>query len=120
MGPLHILTATIPGGQAASNAVRLDHGEVLVGIIMPSGWDAAFIGLDSTIDGSAFYPVKGTFYGGSFDFVKISVEASRHIVLDPLVTTGLRWFRLRSIDATGNAVGQSASRTITLIAARIP
>jgi hypothetical protein len=87
---------------------------------MPSGWDAAFIGLDSTIDGSAFYPVKGTFYGGSFDFVKISVEASRHIVLDPLVTTGLRWFRLRSIDATGNAVGQSASRTITLIAARIP
>jgi hypothetical protein len=119
MGPLNFKTVTIPSGQALSDTVKLNHGEVPIGLIMPSAWDTAVVGFQVTTDGTNYYNVKGTPYGGTYGFIYQSVDAGSYVVIDPVLTPGLRWFRLRSMSTSGTDVAQTGSRTITIACARI-
>jgi hypothetical protein len=118
MGPLNFQTVVIPSGQAVSSAIKLNHGEIPIGLIMPSAWDSAVIGFQVTRDGTNFYNVKGSPYGGTYGFISQAVDPNVYVVIDPVLTRGLRWFRLRSMTSAGADVNQTASRTITVVSAR--
>jgi hypothetical protein len=118
MGPISFHTVVIPSGQSVSSTVRLNHGEVLIGLIMPSGWDSAVIGFQVTRDGTNFHNVKGSPYGGTYGFISQAVDPNSYVVIDPVLTRGLRWFRLRSMTALGADVNQTANRTIVIVSAR--
>lgn len=121
MGPLNIKTLVIPAGSAVSTeAIKLNHGEVVIGIIMPTSWTDSLIGFQSTTDGTDFRNVKISAYGGPYDLVKVSVDPGSWVVIDPVLTPGLRWFRIRSMDALGNNVNQAAEREVRIVAARVP
>lgn len=118
MSPTHFIPVTIPSGQSTSAAVKLDHGEVLVGIRMPAAWTSASISLEATVDGTNFQPVKLSPYGGTYGLLRIQVDAGSWVVIDPVLVIGIRWFRLRAVDSNGNPVNQAASRTLELVATK--
>lgn len=118
MSPTHLIPVTIPAGQSASEAVKLDPGEVLVGLRMPAAWTTASVSLEATVDGTNFLPVKLSPYGGNYGLLRIQVDAGSWVVVDPVLVIGIRWFRLRSVDSNGNPVNQAADRVIGLVATK--
>jgi hypothetical protein len=104
-----VLIAT---GTALSAEVDLGN-KILVGIAMPSGWDAAALTFQGSIDGGNTW-LELTSTGGTA--VSFTVAAGQFIVVDPTLWRGINAIKLRS-GTSGAPVNQTANRTLTLITA---
>jgi Na+-transporting methylmalonyl-CoA/oxaloacetate decarboxylase beta subunit len=105
--PLANPVATILSGASQSQGVYLGVGE-LIGIQMPTGWDAADITILGSADGVTYQQMKDT----SATEVDYKAAASLYVLL----ATPLRcpWIIVRS--GTGAVpVNQSANRLLTLV-----
>lgn len=103
-------TATIASGASLSGEVKLSPGETLIGLEMPSGWDAASITFQQVVD-----PTSSTFlnvYDDSGEFTISSAAASRFILVPSGV--GFSRFKIRS-GTSGTPVNQTASRVINIV-----
>jgi hypothetical protein len=110
--PINIdrIDVTIASGQSLS--ARVDLGaKVLVGIAMPTDWDAAALTFQVSQDGSETWLEHTTSAGNAVSF---TVDAGQYIAVDPVLWRGVNAVRLRSGTAV-TPVNQSANRTLTLI-----
>jgi hypothetical protein len=100
------------GGSVASG---LDtSGRAIVGIQMPSGWTAAKLGFEVSLDGVTWQ----TAYDNGGNLEQATVDASRFICIPLTDAIFAPFVRLKSVDASNVAVVQSAARTLTLILRR--
>ncbi len=105
------VVATIPISTALSDVIDLGAGTI-VGIIMPSAWDAAAITLQTKMTEAG---TLANVYDKSGSEYSITVAASSHVILDPTILRGLgRYVKLRSGTAA-LAVNQTAARSITVL-----
>lgn len=99
---------TIAAGQSESSALEL-LSETLVGIYMPSAWDAADLAFLASHDGQNFVDL--------YDFgAPLSVQASadQYIALDIAKFVGAAYVKVRS-ESGGSPVNQSAERVLTAV-----
>lgn len=104
-------TATIAINTALAAAVDLGMNR-LVGIVMPSGWDAAAITFQASVDGTTYYDV----YSSGGTELNFTVAASRFVNVDPTTLRGWRYVKVRS-GTTGVPVNQTAARAVQLVTA---
>lgn len=107
-----VFDVLIADGASLSDIVDLK-GYTLVGIQVPSGWDAADITFQASGMGSAFndlYTSDDTEYA-------IEAAASRYIAIPYADFVGLRFLKVRS-GTTGSPVNQSGAVTLSLIGVR--
>jgi hypothetical protein len=102
-------TVTISSGGSLSAAIDLAN-QGLVRIVMPAGWDAAVITLQSSFDGVTYNNLYDQ-WGGEYT---IQAAASRSIVLVPADFVAMRYIKLRS-GTSGTPVNQTADRIITIL-----
>lgn len=110
---LRQFTATIADGTSLSAAVDLD-GYSLVGLYVPSGWNAA----DITLQSEPAAAEEGTYlnvYDASDNELTIQAGASRFILLDPSLYISIRRVKVRSGTA-GSPVNQTGDVDVTLLA----
>ncbi|MEN6533797.1 MAG: hypothetical protein ABFD89_09060 [Bryobacteraceae bacterium] len=106
-------TVTIAAGGSVSTVASLA-GCTVAGILMPTTaqeWTAANVGIQATIDGTNYYDTWDR-YGAKNGIV---AAANRWIDLQPSDTWGYFAIKLTSIDSSGNAVAQTAARTLKVI-----
>lgn len=103
-------TALILSGASLSSAVSTGQAGFF-GIQMPSGWTAAGLSMQGSVDGNTWSEI--VFYDGT---PLAWVVAASQIVLpqSPAQLLGLNWFKFRS-GTVGAPVNQGADRTITLL-----
>lgn len=101
-------TCLIANGQSVSTAPLLG-GRIITGVYMPSGWTAAGLSFQVSIDGSAWASV----YTATAEFVA-TVAAGLYIAIDPMIFRGATHVRLRS-GVVALPVAQLADRTVTLM-----
>lgn len=99
----------IPANAALSDAIDLD-GVTLVGIQMPSAWDAANLTFQVSVDGSTF----ANLYDQAGSEVTVNASAGRYIVVDHLTFLGIRYLKVRS-GTSAAPVNQTASRVLTVV-----
>ncbi len=104
--------ATIAAGASLSGAVYLGHG-VLVGIQMPTAWDAATLSFQASVDGVIFQDVYD-FQGAE---VVVQAAASRFVTIDEF--QGAPWIKIRS-GTTGSPVNQTLASIITPVVQKLP
>lgn len=107
------ISATVPEAGSLSPEVNL-HGKALVGIIVPSTWDAADITFQAASVGGGTY---NNVYDDDDNEVTVQAAASRHILFDEDMTSrfrGANWIKVRSGTA-GSPVSQTTAETVTLI-----
>jgi len=105
------VVATIPVNTALSDVIDLGAGSI-VGIIMPSGWTAAAITLQTKTTSTG---TLANVYDKAGSEYTIVAAASSHIILDPTALRGLgRYVVLRSGTAA-LAVNQTSARTLTVL-----
>lgn len=107
--PLCTQTATIPNGGSLSGAIDLG-GTALVGIQMPSGWDAAALTFQASADGITFAEL----YDAAGNVRSLTTAASHSLYLVPSEWLGIRYLKVRS-GTSGSPVNQTADRALTLI-----
>jgi hypothetical protein len=107
-----LFTATIALGESLSEAVDLQ-GYTLVGLITPSGWDAADITLQAD-PGAADAGTFANVYNVDDSEHTIEAAASRHILLDPSIYVSIRRVKIRS-GTSGSPVNQADAVSVTLI-----
>ena len=105
---LETKTVTIASGASLSGAVDLG-GRKLVAIVMPSGWTAAALTFQASVDGANYYNV----YDGSTER-SVAVDADYYSMLAIGDYVGVRYLKVRSGTAA-SAVNQGADRTLTLV-----
>ena len=104
------LTATIASGASLSAAVNVSRSNV-IGIIMPTGWTAAALTFQASIDGDNFFDL----YDQAGTETNIPTAASRFVGgLDALNFGSFNYLKVRS-GTTGTPVNQAASRELTLV-----
>lgn len=103
-------TATIAAAASLSGAVHLE-GLALAALIVPSGWDAADITFQASIDGTNWFNVHEA---GSDTEVTVQAGASRYIALSPDSFRGIQRVKVRS-GTSGSAVNQADEVTLTLV-----
>lgn len=108
------VTDQITGGQPFSVGFK-PNGNEIVGLIMPSAWDAAAITLQGSRDGTTWTNLHDT--AGSE--ISLQAAASRYIVIAPTLLPGLEWIRARS-GTSGTPVAQIVNRTLTWMARSRP
>jgi hypothetical protein len=102
---------TILNGQSVSNSVPLDYREWL-GFVMPSGWTAAGITFQASIDNGATWVDAYDENGSEITF---TVGASRYVLFSqPVKFFGSKLVRLRS-GTSGTPVNQGADRVIRIL-----
>lgn len=106
---LHVLTATIPAGQATAD-VDLGHQYTLIAIVMPDAWNAADLTFQASADGATWQNVYDQF-GGE---VMVMAAAGRWITIEPASFAGVRHLRVRS-GTSAVPVNQTANRTLTFV-----
>lgn len=104
------ITVTFTGGGSISTVASLQTCTA-VGIITDAAWTTASIALTASVDGTNYYTVYDQF--GSL--VSLAAASSRWIALSPSDTWGFRYIKLASVDGSGNAVAQTATRTLKVI-----
>lgn len=103
--PLTVNLVTILDGEALSGATFIGYG-LLVGLIVPAGWNTADITLQAAPDGATYYNVH---HKADDTEETIQAAASRHIWLDPPIR-GVGWVKVRSgtalspVNQTGDVV----------------
>ena len=105
---LSYLDVVIASGAALSGAVDT-HGVHLVGIYMPSGWDAAALTFRASFDGTNWYNV----YEVDGTEVSVTTAASRFVRTDFSKWAPINKLIIRSGTA-GTPVNQTAERTLKL------
>lgn len=105
---LNYTFARIASGSSLSGAIEIGNA-VVAGIQMPSGWDAAALSFQGSMDGSTYYDM----YDNTGAERSISVAASRVITFDPTMFLGVKFIKVRS-GLTAAAVNQTADRSIVL------
>lgn len=103
--------ATIANTGSLSAAIQLC-GRVPVGLIMPSGWTAASLTFQISIDGSTYVDLYSLANPAS-EFT-LSVGASRAIPLDAAVFAGAAFLKVRS-GTSASPVAQGGERTIKVV-----
>lgn len=104
-------SATITTGASLSAAVALGNKQ-LVGIAMPTTWDAAALTFQVSVDGTTFLEMQST-----SAVVSYTAAASQYIAVDPTLWRGVNMVKVRS-GTSGSAVNQSTGgtdRVLTLI-----
>lgn len=109
--------ATIASGSALSSAVNL-RGRILVGLVMPGGWNAADLTFQASLDGATwreFSTVDGV--GTAAPATIVSPAAGVHYGLE----ANAAWFAARHLrvrsGTSASPVNQAAERAITLLLA---
>lgn len=100
--------ATIASGQSLSDAHDLSE-QRLYGIEVPTGWTAAAISFQTSLDDTTWLDL----YDSSGP-VSLTVQPGRLTLVDPSTFFGVRRVRLRS-GLPGAAVNQAAARAINLV-----
>ncbi len=103
------IAATIASGQSLSGEVDIGN-KLLVGIWMPSGWDAAAMTFQVSPDGGTTWLELQS----ASAVVSYTVAAGQFIGVDPTIWRGVMSLKVRS-GTFGAPVNQTANRTITLI-----
>lgn len=109
--PAAAVTATIANAASLSGAVDLG-AERLHRLTMPSGWTSAAISFETSYDGTNYAPLYNEY--GEYSIASGVAGASRTIVVDPAIFSGVRWLKVRS-GLSGAAVNQGAQRDIILV-----
>lgn len=107
--------AKILSGASLSGSIDLI-GFLLAGIQMPTGWTAASITFQASVDGTTFQDVYDT-EGNEYTIASAGAAASRFIALDPRDFAGVRFLKIRS-GSSAAAVNQGADRTFGLALTR--
>ncbi len=109
--PVTTNVATILSGASVSNGMYIGHG-MLVGIQMPTGWDAADLTFQGSVDGVTYQDIYD-FQGAEVD---VKAAASHFVTIDEF--KGCPWIKIRS--GTGSlAVVQNADRLLTLVVQKL-
>jgi len=104
-----IVPVTIANGTSLSPAVAIGPN-VLCGIAMSAGWDAAAMTFQVSYDGgTTFQEMQST-----SAVISYTVAANQFISFDPSVWRGVTTLKVRS-GTSGAAVNQTADRTINLV-----
>ncbi|MBW7967570.1 hypothetical protein [Bradyrhizobium sp. BR 10261] len=103
-------SAAIAISTSLSAAIALGE-KVAVGIVMPSGWDAANLTFQGSADGGATF---NNVYDSSGNELTVTAAASRYIYLDPSAFVGLNQIKVRS-GTNGTPVNQTAARALTIV-----
>lgn len=101
---------TIAASAALSGAANLG-GLHAVGILMPSGWTAANLTFQASVDGETYYDV----YDKTGAELSVTAGTSRYIQLDLGLFAGFNFLKVRS-GTTGTPVNQASARTVSIIA----
>jgi len=112
--PVTTNTVTIAASASLSGKTFVGHGQV-VGFVLPSGWDAADITLQASIDGETFYNLHDE--TGDTE-VTVQAGASRHIWLKTPIR-GVPWIKVRSGTA-GAAVNQADAVDVIVVVSKDP
>lgn len=103
------ISATIANGAALSASVSLN-GRNLWSILMPSGWTAADITFQGSIDGTNFFDI----YEGGTEY-QLAVAASRMVTMTkPFLFYALTNIKIRSGTAA-TPVNQGAERVLSVV-----
>lgn len=109
------ITVSIAISASLSAAVKVrpasSKANCIVGVEMPSSWDAANLTLQVSTDGGSTF---NNVYDKDGDEVVIEADASRYVILNPALFAGIDEFKLRS-GTSGTPVVQTAARTIKLV-----
>ena len=107
-------TVTIPADGSMSDAFYIE-GLFLLGFVMPSGWNAADMSVQASMDVGIPSNWLNVFDTVGNEWVA-TTAASRFCLLrtDRPWLGGMRWLKLRS-GVTGSPVNQDADRIITVI-----
>ena len=103
------LNVTITSGAAVSDTANV-RGRDVVGIVMPSGWDAAALTFRVSVDGANFADAYTT--GGTE--ISYTVGAVRFIPVQGGTFSGMQGLALRS-GTVGTPVNQTADRTLGIV-----
>lgn len=93
-----------------SDTVNLT-GLTLSSIQMSTDWTSAFLGFQASVDGSTNYY---NLYDKDGNLYYHSAAASRVIIFDPAIFSGIQTLRLISESTAGVVVAQAADRVIKL------
>lgn len=108
---LEAVDVTIASGASNSN-VATSEGRALVGLRMPAGWDAADLRFKAALkSGDTLLPVFDSFGNP----LKATVTESTFITLPLSQACYAPYVCVSSVDTSGNAVNQTADRTIVLL-----
>lgn len=113
--PRSYVSVTIAGGQSLSPAVDLGNG-TLVGIYVPSAWDAAALTFMTSSDGINFVPVYDDAVERIIATGSMPTAQAREIGQQMGDWIGKRWLKLRS-GTMAIPVPQYAPRTFVLAVA---
>lgn len=107
-------SVTIASGESLSDAFSLaqfiQKGGKLWRILMPSGWDAADITIQTSFDGTTYRDM----YDAAGNEYTLNADADRDIVLDPYAFVSVNYIKLRS-GTSGTPVNQTADREIEFV-----
>lgn len=113
-----IITGTQPvvisSGQSLSASVKLDPGQTIVGIALPSGWTTANLTFQTCLDISVASPVWRNVYTPAGVEYAVGADVDRHVVIPPTDLMGITHLKVRSGTAAAG-VNQIADRTIVLL-----
>ena len=101
---------TILNGTALSAAISLG-ADVLHGIQMPAGWDAASMSFQASIDGGLTFAEMIAAAGTA---VSCTVAGGQYIALDPTLWRAVNCLKIRS-GTSASPVNQTADRLLTLV-----
>lgn len=96
----------ISAGQSESSVLELV-SETIVGIYMPSAWDAADLVFQSSADGVTFSDMYE--YGAA---ITAQAAADQYVPLDFTKFVGAAYVKVKS-ESAGSAVNQTAQRVLT-------
>lgn len=102
------LTVTISSGTSLSDAADVG-GRTVVGIIMPSAWDAADLSFEVSHDGTTFYDLQ-------YDNAEVTENAAADQAISLLPAKLYPWRHVKVRSGTSaTPVNQTANRELSLI-----
>lgn len=102
-------TGKILSGQSLSAAVEL-HGLLPTAVVMPSGWDAADLTFQGSVDGVSYVNLFDGL-GAAGNEIVVRTAASRYVLVDPYQFYGMLYIKIRS-GTSGTGVNQTADRVL--------
>lgn len=111
-GGLTKIPVSIANGASLSGLIKLA-GLAICGVVMPAAWTAANLTFQGAIDDDGG-DLKDIYDAAGIEMTVVAA-ASRHIILDPIDFSSVRFIKVRS-GTTGTPVNQGALREFFLLA----